>query len=917
MVLLFVLVLGVSTLEPVHAQTQPSIRLTAINYPQTVLPGSTFRVKIDAWYSGSFLSDIGVWDVGLGLMVQSMTFISQFNGPGNVSFTLSLIAPAEATAWHLLAINRVWWQNAWYQDPKGGALPFTVVVSSNITLTLGTLGAGARIGVDGYPYDIRNGSYVSLSLESGMHTLAAPMSIEPTAGLRYVFVGWSDGVNSSFHKIFLTTSTTIYALYRTEFYLSIQSDNGQVAGGGWYPAGAEATVAAPLTAEVDQFGYSDDYRFAGWSGASNSESNGLTLIMDGPKEITANWVNAGNTIDSNVVTAAVLLACLPLLYRLVKPGRKNKRSPSRTVRAPKHAALILMLAMLVLPAVYPVAHAQSLPRPGASVVRIGDAQWYYWSHTGSDTCLIWLGGGVPEQTEPGAYAYFINPFDYESFDTIRFIQDLTNYYCVIALQQGSAPWLSTGANRTIYQELFQPESSVLELVHAWVEGQGYAHTFVVGYSVGGQAAIADLTLSHPNNWTADDGIILITVPFGRDVINNAHELRTNLFIIYGGNLPDYETSGMQFYNDTQTEGLRANGYFHKEFHVIEDVGHEVWTIRATGAYDRRALNLMIAFIEKSKTLQVERSLRLPPSNSTAGTAADVLAVLSPSAVNPGEAFVIQSTVKLSEPSTKSMILVVYSPNEANVLNDAFLPEGTTSVNSIVPAIPKAMNLTLTIAVFQNANGNWIQASNVYSTITSVTNSTTLTIETFPPGVSFLFDGTQYSSNPNGLAKIETSTGQHLIQVQPFIYLGNGSRLRFIGWEDATNETSRQLNLNGNESIALIYVPQYLIQVTSTYGETNGSAWYDANSTASALVQPPMLNTPPLIFSHWTAYGNQSQTRISFAVTAPEEISAVWAPANMVLPAAQIVLDPILVLSVLAFIVLATLNVITYQRRGRC
>jgi len=801
MVLLFVLVLGVSTLEPVHAQTQPSIRLTAINYPQTVLPGSTFRVKIDAWYSGSFLSDIGVWDVGLGLMVQSMTFISQFNGPGNVSFTLSLIAPAEATAWHLLAINRVWWQNAWYQDPKGGALPFTVAVSSNITLTLGTLGAGARIGVDGYPYDIRNGSYVSLSLESGMHTLAAPMSIEPTAGLRYVFVGWSDGVKSSYHKIFLTTSTTIYALYRTEFYLSVQSGTGQVAGGGWYPEGAEATVAAPLTTEIDQFGYTDDYQFVGWSGASNSESNRLTLTMDGPKEITANWVNAGNTIDSNVVTAVVLLACLPLLYRLVRPGHKNKRSVPRTAGAARHAALILMLAMLVLAGVYPAVHAQSLPRPEASIVRIGDAQWYFWPHMGSDTCLIWLGGGVPEQAEPGSYAYFINPFDYESFDTIRFIQDLTSYFCVIALQQGSASWLSTAANRTIYQELFQPESSTLESVHAWVEGQGYAHTFVVGYSVGGQAAIADLTLSHPNNWTTEDGIILITVPFGRDVINNAKELRTNLFIIYGGNLPNYEASGVQFYNDTQTEGLAASGFFHKEFHVIEDVGHEVWTIRASGAYDRRALNLIIAFIEKSKTLQVSRAIRLPASNSTAGTAADVLSVKGPSAVDPGEAFVIQSIVRLREPSIESMILVVYSPTEANVLSETSLQEGTNSVNLIIPPIPKTMNLAFAIVVFRSSNGSWIQSSNVVSGSVSITDSTTLTIETFPAEVSFLFDGGQYSSNSDGFAKIQTSAGQHLIQVQPFISLGNASRLKFIGWDDAPNGTTRPVSLTEMRQLA--------------------------------------------------------------------------------------------------------------------
>jgi len=151
--LLTVILISVMVLSPAaYAETQPTVRLTSVDHPQTVLPGTAFLVKIEAWYSGAFLSDIGVWDVNSGLIVQSMTFISQFTGPGNVSFTLSLIAPKIASPWHLLAINRVWWQNAWYQDPKGGERPFTVAVSSNVTLTLGSLGARALISIDGYPY---------------------------------------------------------------------------------------------------------------------------------------------------------------------------------------------------------------------------------------------------------------------------------------------------------------------------------------------------------------------------------------------------------------------------------------------------------------------------------------------------------------------------------------------------------------------------------------------------------------------------------------------------------------------------------------------------------------------------------------------------------------------------------------------
>ena len=320
----------------------------------------------------------------------------------------------------------------------------------------------------------------------------------------------------------------------------------------------------------------------------------------------------------------------------------------------------LMLCVLVVSTTFPTAFAQ-LPSPKASTVKIGDAEWYYWNRPGSDTCLLWLGGGIPEEAEPGSYGYLINPFDYESFGTIRFIQGLASYYCVLALQQGSTENFNPAANRTIYQELFTPQTSVIEAVHKWISEQGYQHTFVVGYSVGGEAATAELTLTQPVDWSTQDGLILITVPFGQDVIKNANELRTNLFVIYGGNLPDYEATGLQYFNSTQPEGLLGAQYFHKEFHVIANVGHEVWTIRATGDYDTQALNLIVGFIERSKAFQIENSLGSRVSNSTEIMTARIVSVQSPLKVAEGEPFVVQCNLSLNSLIQQPTILAAYEP----------------------------------------------------------------------------------------------------------------------------------------------------------------------------------------------------------------------------------------------------------------
>jgi hypothetical protein len=277
-------------------------------------------------------------------------------------------------------------------------------------------------------------------------------------------------------------------------------------------------------------------------------------------------------------------------------------------------------------------------------------------------------------------------------------------------------------------------------------------------------------------------------------------------------------------------------------------------------------------------------------------------------VNAGEAFVVQSNVSVEATALKSLILAAYTPGEAILSEVSLAGDTVVPTTLVIPPIQKSTKLLLFLAVFQNSSGTWVQVSNVYSTTLTVTDLVTLTVQTSIPGVSFSFDGTQYVTNSSGGVNVQTVAGLHLVQAELFIYLTNVSRLRFLGWEDSTNETSRQISLNGNETIEISYAQQYLLQVNSTYGQTVGSGWYDANSTASILVQPVMLNSPPVMFSHWSPYENQTQMGFLFTVASPQAISAVWDTANIAPIAGLNLLDPTLILSTLAFIVLVGLNI---------
>jgi len=878
------LLLSAAFLVPrVHAVTPPMAKVVSVDYPNRLLPGKVFQVAVVVEYSDKFLADVGIWDSGLGLMVQSLTLISQFTGPGKANFTFQLTAPSTNGDWHLIAMTRVWWQDAWYQDPNGGLLPFTIAISDSVTLILSLQGANASITVDNAQFQISDMASFPLQLQPGMHTLEAPRIIEEASGERFVFVGWSDGVNSNHRQIPLTQETRILAFYRTEYYLAVNSDMARATGEGWYEKGEQATFAvAPTYNAPSWFGFlTEEYRFSGWTSDSNSTNEIASLTMNGPKIVKANWPHSRTRVDLTIIGDIFFLGSLSLAARALFAYSKRRRISSQfsTKTANLAPKLMVLLIVLVASMLVSPARAQLPIQPNASIVKIGDANWYYWSQPGSDTCILWLGGGIPEESAAGYYAYWINPFDYESFGTIHFIQDLTKYYCVVALQDGSSQSYNPTANRTINRQLLQPQSTTIAQVHDWIKQQGYQHTFFVGYSVGGQAAAMEVVFRDPEGWTSQDGLVLITVPVAKNLLEHAYVLHANLLFLYGGNLPDYEATGQLFYENAPSEGWHGPYYFHKEFHVLEDVGHEVWTVRDTGAYSSRALSLVVGFIERSKALQFRSEVLLGSGNLTSGNRSiKVASVRAPSKVAKGEVFVLEANVKYTSSTGAQTMLVAYDPERHQVVSTAAISPTSSGNRTIRLPIPPSSNssqLSLSVLLLQRSNQEWVSISGPYTVRIMVTNLVTLTIETSVPNVPVLADGTQYQTNSSGRIEVETTRGPHSVQVQPLLYQSNVSRMKFTEWEDSSNATLRQIDLNNDTTLVAIYREEYFVNAVSPVGTPGGSGWYDRNSTAALLIQPPMIMQPPLLFAHWAGDSNETSPRSLLFVNSPKNVNAVW------------------------------------------
>ena len=590
--------------------SSPTAEIVSIHYPVRVLPGNAFPVTVETDYSIQSTADVGIWDVQTGVMIQS--FSIPLPGAGRENFDFKLTAPSTDGDWHLVAITRIWWEDAWYRNPNGGSDNFTIKVSDSVTVVLSSIRVGSAIDVDGSQYPVAENKSATLLLKIGLHTLEAPAIIQTEPLKRFVFVGWSDGVNSNPRQLMISDDENISSIYRAEYYLSVKSEMGQVSGEGWYQEGSQANFAiAPSSNVVPKFGIlTEHYTFSGWSGDIESKDIASSIKIDGPKSVDAIWVHSGTSISlvlvSDILYVGALVLAVRALYKYSLERRARVTIPTRALK--RWVTLIVPLStILVAVILVPPVSGQLPDQPSRSIVTIGDASWYYWKQNASDTCLIWLGGGIAQEAGVGYSQYWINPYEYESFGTIRFLQDLTKYYCVIALEKGSYEYVEPDSNRVIYQEPYQLQSQIITQIHDWIKAQGYEHTYIIGYSVGAAVAAMEVSIQAPEEWTSPDGLILITPYLSDDQIQSAYRTRTSLLVLYGGDIetPQYIATGQEFYNGTPTEGWHNSYYQHKEFHEIPMMGHEVWTVLETGRYDSQALHILVNFVEKSKALQLK------------------------------------------------------------------------------------------------------------------------------------------------------------------------------------------------------------------------------------------------------------------------------------------------------------------------
>jgi M6 family metalloprotease-like protein len=121
-------------------------------------------------------------------------------------------------------------------------------------------------------------------------SVTLPETINDTQpGTRYVFTGWQGSFNGTSDPLTFNVEmpTTLNAVWKTQYYLNIDTEGLAIASGaGWYDSGSNTTYSLSPPSPTN----GSWYVFQGWGGdCTNSKQTG-TIKVTRPMKLTAQWL---------------------------------------------------------------------------------------------------------------------------------------------------------------------------------------------------------------------------------------------------------------------------------------------------------------------------------------------------------------------------------------------------------------------------------------------------------------------------------------------------------------------------------------------------------------------------------------------------------------------------------------------------
>jgi hypothetical protein len=339
-----VVILSLQGIGTIHAQLNPNVgvlRVDSVKYPRQVAPSTDLTALVDAEYSirtnATIKADLfqgSRSDLGARLWESPAILVS---GGGDQIWAVNLTAPPQEQTWSLIVITSYLDSGKWTylnNSSEGpGYFEMTIKIATNAQLTI-------DLGIPNVPVTIDSSSHLTSQTGEAIEQLpvgrnyeiSIPPMVELQNSTRLIFVEWQDGVTGSQRTFLLDGDSNIVATFRTEYLLQVGSAAPGIANSTWKDAGSTVTLSAnatvPLGGPLSPLGLI--YTFKGWAGDVQSAANQVSVTMNGPKTVTANYALDYTPLAiPTIIIVAVLSSVLFLLVR-----RRSAKKPTQSDREP-------------------------------------------------------------------------------------------------------------------------------------------------------------------------------------------------------------------------------------------------------------------------------------------------------------------------------------------------------------------------------------------------------------------------------------------------------------------------------------------------------------------------------------------------------------------------------------------------------
>jgi len=535
--------------------------------------------------------------------------------------------------------------------------------------------------------------------------------------------------------------------------------------------------------------------------------------------------------------------------------------------------LIIILAVTLAPA---FTHANETPHRTASIEQIAGYNWYHWPNPETDSCIIWLGGG---KTTPTYVT--VNPYSLESLNTMKFIEDLTDHYGILALSKGEIQ--------------YTVDSGLVLKICKSIREFGYKYVFVVGYSTGGMALAYELTFPGDYELGPDAGVIISSMLDWQEMVErhqtargidlytsaqNSERVRRSVLLMYGEDAW-FWGQGEKFYKNLPEEGWMNDHYFQKEWRLMLGVEHEVFTLEADGSYDSKPVAIIINFFERvrASNLNTENIIqKISVSTNGSTNNQQNIQVLYPNKIRSYRIFQINlTTPPIEEDPTWVAIFDLDSNRFQKIVQTNLLIKNQYSINGISVTNQSIRNLIITLIGYTED----FQLLGISKTMgINVEHNPILIIMTEIQGLDIKIDETTFQTNETGIIQVHLESGNHTIDVPEIVLISNGERLNLVSIDNEINNKSKKIYFEKDREITVRYQTQYQLSLLSEYGAISGGGWYDENSTAKIaldvnLGEPVHGGLGILTFDGWSDNLESKNLNHEAYMNEPKLIKARW------------------------------------------